>query len=307
MPPVILLGPQSHKPDAGDALREAGLKGPVALVTAGYQERETHEGLLGNLGVKTVNLTLHARSEDVFASDAEFAIAYKARQARLKAQHDMYRIRLDHAFEAAKAISVRQLESELMAEEREASVRVLRNLDSEHLMRSHAVASAFDLRWKPSERKVIARHQKELKKLLEPCEAVVIAGGHVASLLYRMRLFDVVRLSGKRPIVAASGGAMVLTERIYLFHDFPPHGTGVAEVLDVGLGLVKDLVVLPDPRHRLSFEDREGINRFVRRIAPAACMAMDDGARIFAERGKVTRSFVHRLLPSGEVQAGWVP
>lgn len=304
---ITLLGPQLNTPDAAQALREAGITGPVALVTAGYQERETQEGLLGELGVKTVNLTLHARSEDVFGADPEFAIAYKARQARLRAQHDMYRIRLDHAFEAAKAISVRNLESELMAEEREASVRVLRNLDAEHLMRSQTVTSAFELRWKPSERKAVAKHQKDLKKLLEPTEAVVIAGGHVASLLYRLRLFDVVSLWGKRPIVAASGGAMVLTERIYLFHDFPPHGTGVAEVLDVGLGLVKDLVVLPDPQRRLNFDDREGISRFVRRTAPAACLVLGDGARVFTQRGKVTRTTAHRLLPTGEVQHGGGP
>ena len=38
---------------------------------------------------------------------------------------------------------------------------------------------------------------------------------------------------------------MVLTDRIMLFHDYPPYGSDIAQVLDAGFGLVPGYVVLP--------------------------------------------------------------
>ncbi len=302
-PPLFLLGPQAQQPDLGAALKEAKLGGPVALITAGYQERESEDqAFVASLGVPVVNLRLHARSEEVFAADKELAGAHVERQSRLKRMHEVYRIRLDHAFLAAKAISVRHLDEVLLAEERIVSVEGLRYLDLDHLERTRGIHSEFEKKWKPTERKEVARHRRELGKLIEPCAAIVVAGGHVASLLYRLKLFDVASLTGNRPWVAASAGAMALTERIYLFHDFAPHGTGIAEVLDAGLGLAKDLVVLPDPRRRLKMEDRAGIIRFVQRVAPARCIAMDEGHRVTVEDGRAVKVAAMELTTRGEVR-----
>lgn len=307
MSAVVLLGPQGPKPDVGEALREAGVRGPVALVTAGWQEREKDDqALVATLGVKAVNLELHARSEEVFAADPEIAAAHKARQARLRLINDFYRIRLDHAFEAAHAISVRHVDPGLLAEELVESVEGLRQLDRDHVERCTATQEAFDRKWHPSERAAVAKHRRELGEIIDSAEAIVIMGGHVVSLLNRMKLFDLVGLATTQRWFGAAAGAMVLTERIYLFHDFPPHGTGIAEVLDSGFGLVSDLCVLPDPKHRLDVDDRAGIARFVQRIAPAACVAMDHGARVHAEAGRVTRARCHRLGLDGEVEQGWV-
>lgn len=307
-PPLLLVGPQGHGTDLGAALKDAGVTGKVALITAGWQEQESDDQqLAAELGVPTVNLRLHARSEELFAADKHLAQAHAERQLRLKRMHEVYRIRLDHAFAAAKAISVRHLDEETLAEERQVSVEVLRHLDLDHLERARVIHTEFEKRWHPKGRRQVARHREELAALIEPTTAVVVAGGHVASLLYRLKLFDVLALTGKRRWVAAAAGAMVLTERIYLFHDFAPHGTGVAEVLDAGLGLVKNRVLLPDPKRRLNFQDREGISRFVQRVAPAICSAMDTGARLFVENGRVTRSLEHRLMSSGEVKEGWHP
>ena len=308
LPPLLLVGPQGPKPDLGAALKEAGVAGPVALITAGWQERESDDqALVAELGVPAVNLRLHARSEELFAADKELAKAHAERQVRLKRMHEVYRIRLDHAFAAARAISVRHLDDATLDEERQVSVEVLRYLDLDHLERSRGIHAEFDAKWRSNERPQVARHRKDLAALIEPTTAVVVAGGHVASLLYRLKLFDVLSLTGKRRWVAAAAGAMALTERIYLFHDFAPHGTGVAEVLDAGLGLVKDLVVLPDAKRRIKTDDREGIRRFVQRVSPATCSAMDAGARIFVDDGRVTKAFEHRLMPDGELQAGWKP
>ncbi|MBK7583854.1 MAG: hypothetical protein IPI67_27130 [Myxococcales bacterium] len=303
---MVLLGPQQAKPDVGAALAEAGVRGQIALVTAGWQEREADDqALIAELGVKAVNLTLHARSEQLFAADKELAQAHKARQARLRNVNDFYRIRLDHAFEAARAISVRHVDPELLAEEVHESVEGLRQLDGDHLERCRATHAAFEEKWRLAERTAVAKHRAEIKKLVDDSEAVVVMGGHVASLLNRMKLFDLTGIARKKRWFAAAAGAMVLTERIYLFHDFPPHGTGIAEALDWGFGLVRDLVVLPDPKHRIRTDDAPGIARFVQRIAPATCAALDEGARVFSENGRVTGASCHRLWPDGEFAVGW--
>ena len=40
MSDVLILGPQFRSPNLRDALTRAGLSGPIATITAGWQERE---------------------------------------------------------------------------------------------------------------------------------------------------------------------------------------------------------------------------------------------------------------------------
>ncbi len=306
MSQVVLLGPLHDELDAGRVLRDIGVRERVALITAGWQERESEdEALVAKLGVPVVNLCLHARAEEVFAKDAPLLTAYKARQERLRHLQDFYRVRLDHADDAAMAIAVRHVDRELLAEEARISVEVLRQLDRFHLERCRAVQADFEERFRPEKRETVARQREEVRALLESAAALVIAGGHVATLLNRMRLFDVVRHAAPKPVVAWSAGAMVLTDRIVLFHDHPPYGKDIAQLLDVGFGLAPGLVVLPDPRRRIRMDDKNGIARFAQRMAPAACVAMDHGAYVVLEDGKVVRASAERLLPSGDTVRGW--
>ena len=83
-PPVVLLGPQppSGFSDVGRVLRDLGVIGPVALCTAGWQEGEAEdEALTHGLGVPSVNLALHARSEEVFATDPWTTQRFNTRQS----------------------------------------------------------------------------------------------------------------------------------------------------------------------------------------------------------------------------------
>lgn len=310
-PSVTLLGPQEVEPNVGFALAELGVTsstGGVALVTAGWQERESEdEALIRAMGVQAVNLRLHARSEEIFAEDHALATAYRARQERLRHMQAFYRLRLEAADDAAQAIGVRHVEAELLAEEWRVSIDVFRGLDADHLERCRKVHLGFETEWKPGERPIIARHREELRALIEPSAALVIAGGHVGSLLNRLRLFDVVqaaRAAGK-PIIAWSAGAMVLTDRIVCFHDYPPYGKDIAQVLDFGFGLAPDLVALPDPRRRVRMDDTAGIGRFAQRMAPAACLALDHGALVRFERGKPVVVNALRLTKEGHVEALW--
>lgn len=293
-------------PDVGVALAELGVRGKVALVTAGWQEREADdEPLVKALGVAADNLRLHERSQDVFTSDPPLGAAYSARQELLRHLQSFYRIRLDKTDDASRAIQVRHVDAELLAQEQRVSVDQFRQLDDDHLQRCRAIHAAFDDRWALAARPAIARHRAELRALVDGADALVIAGGHVASLLNRLKLFDVLELAADKPVIAWSAGAMVLTDRIVLFHDFPPYGSDIAQVLDAGFGLVPGVVVLPDAARRVRQDDRSGIARFAQRMAPATCVAMDPGARLTWSEGALTAAHAARLTRDGDLDRSW--
>jgi hypothetical protein len=203
---------------------------------------------------------------------------------------------------------VRSVDPELAAEEYTASLALIRQIDRDHLDRCRAVHAAFEDVWRPQTRTVLARHIAELRAAIEPTQAIVITGGHVAVLLNRLRLFRIAELAGPRPIVAWSAGAMALSERVVLFHDDPPHGQAISEVLDAGLGLARGLVVLPEPRLRLRLDDPARVGELAARHAPAQCIALDHGAQIWVDGGRAIRtSSAQRLDPSGRVEQGWSP
>lgn len=309
---VVLAGPQrpaaqpGGPPSSGHVgaiLRELRIDGPVAIVAAGWQERETDAGVLPELDRPTVNLSLHARAEEVFASDPGLGQPYKRRQTRLRLMQDIYRERLDYAGEAARAISLRHVDAELLAEERTASIEFIRALDQQHLDRCRAVHAKFDAEHPLGERKSVLAHRRELSALLAHTSALLIAGGHVGVLLNRLRLFDLINLAGDRPIIAWSAGAMTLCDRVVLFHDDPPNGQGRAEILDLGLGLVPNMIALPDPRHRLRLDDPDRVGLFARRFAPFTCAALGQGAHIVTRGGQVVSATgAQKLAADGAIE-----
>ncbi len=303
---IALLGPQGITPDVGVVLHDLGITGTVALVSAGYQERESEDALLiAAMGVPVKNLTLHARGNEVFKTATAFTEAYQDRQQRLRHMQGFYRTRLDGTEDAARKISVRYVEPELLEQEEKVSVDVFRHMDNDHVERCQAVRTAFDKAWPDDRIESLTRHRREIRDLMATTDALVITGGHVASLLNRLQLFDVLGNIADKPIIAWSAGAMVLTDRILLFHDYPPYGSDIAQVLDAGFGLVPGFVVLPDARRRVRLDAKAGIQRFARRMAPATCVAMDHGARLIFEAGELKFARATRLTTSGDAETDW--
>jgi hypothetical protein len=141
----------------------------VAIVRAGYQEREADDGaLVAALGVPAVNLGLHARAATVFADDPTFAAAYRDRQTLLRHMQSCYRVRLEKTEDAARTIALRYFEPELLGGEDAVSVEQLRHLDANHVARCEQVRTAFAALWHPTERPAVARHRAELAALLAP-------------------------------------------------------------------------------------------------------------------------------------------
>jgi hypothetical protein len=278
---VILLGPQGKRETLASVLEEHGLRGRLAVVTAGWQERENEvQGLQDHVAGRAENLFLHKRGDEVFAQHPDLEEEHRLRQARLRQLQRLYNVRIEHAVAAVAELARRPEPNELVQEAWAAAVGTVRRIDEEHAADLKRVHREFDARLALGSRKAVRRHRREIAKILEGCELLAIAGGHVAVLLNRLRLFDVARAVKDKPVVAWAAGTMVMAEKVVLYHDSPPQGPGNPEVLESGLGLVRGVIPLPHARARLRLDDPQRVSRFALRFAPARCVAMDEGARL---------------------------
>jgi hypothetical protein len=277
---ITLLGPQRVDPTVARTLVSLGIDGPVCVITAGWQEREGEvDELAGHVTRQVIDLALYRRTEALFKRDPGLFEAHRERQAWLRELQRVYRIRLGYALDAARALLSEEGDALVLEHERRAAIAALRTLDRYHLKRIRGAREAFAREHSLSQRPAVARERAELARIVSACAGVLIAGGHVAILANRMRLLDVAPLIADKPIIAWSAGAMVLAERIVLFHDSPPQGPGDAEVFDEGFGFVKNVVPLPHASHRLQLDDSLRVALFARRFSPAACITLDPGAR----------------------------
>ncbi len=284
MPPVTLLGPQRHVPIVAETLETLGLTGWVATITAGWEEREVEDDeLRAHLSGRSFNLQLWERCEKIFASDPGLHEGMRKRYERLARLHDLYRIELSHALAACAELERRDDAADLLDPECDAALDIVRRIDAHHLDRVAEVHAAFEAKVRPLERPLVERHRREISRQLEDAEVLAIAGGHVAVLLNRLRLFGVLDLAERLPIVAWSAGAMALCEQIVLFHDTPPQGAGNPEVLDRGLAACRGIIALPHAKARLDLEDPVRVSLFARRFAPLRAVPMNDRASLVAD------------------------
>jgi hypothetical protein len=281
---VVLLGPQRLQPTLNQAVASVRADGPLATITAGWEEREGEDQeMRDHLGGRTVNLRLWERADDVARRDPELNAASNEKRERLRLQHELYRLRLGHALDAARELLRREPsngDADILESEREGAIEAVRTLDAFQMMRVIDLQHDFEERMKPLERDSVDRHRREIAMILSDCGALCVAGGHVVVLQHRMRLFDVLGLMHGQPIFAWSAGAMALSERIVLFHDSPPQGPGNAEVFEQGLGAFPNLLPLPHARKRLHLHDRTKVALMARRFAPAQVIAFDSLTRM---------------------------
>jgi peptidase E len=287
-----MLGPQGDTPFIAPLLEQLGLEGaPACAVTAGWQEREGElNELEDHTASKTLDLALYQRAEDVFARDPEFQQAYHQRQRRLREMQRLYRRRLAHAVAALRELELEASSSDLVQNERRSAMRALRTLDRQHLRRIRGLLEAFDARFQPLTRPVIAEHRAKIAGDLDSCRVLFLAGGHVEILLNRLRLFGLADLLRKQAVIAWSAGAMAISDQIVLFHDDPVQGTGIAEVADAGLGMVHGVLPLPHASKRLDLDDQARVALFCRRFLPARSMTLDPGAALTWRDGDLVRA-----------------
>lgn len=301
MPRLTLLGPQRRNPCVAQVLEGWKADGPVAVITAGWEERELEldemrahlagepppdgaapDACTPTRGWETVGLGLSARALQLFEDDPELLGALRQNNDQRQRLTDLYRLRLDLALEAVYELlaDADPERAELSRAEADDALEAVRALDRRHLQRRRELQARFDERWSPESRPAWADARAEIAELLAPCGELAIAGGHVGVLLRRLRLFGIPELIGRRDVVAWSAGAMVCTERIVLFHDSPPQGRGHAEMYAPGLALAPGLVALPHAHQRLMLDDTQRVSVLARRLAPASAVLLDPGSRV---------------------------
>lgn len=301
---LVLLGPQRKDPRVRQALDQIGSSKPVALIAAGWEERESeHAELEQHLGQSVYNLETYRRGEEVLAQDRELFKAMQERHDELRRMQDRYRLRLAHALAASRELFALGMADPAVEEDLEASIEAVRVLDREHLTQVAAVHARFDVRFDLRSRPSLLRHRDELKRLLAETEVICVAGGHVAILVNRMRMFGLASALADRHVIAWAAGAMAISERVVLFHDSPPQGAGDAEVFDSGFGLAKGIVCLPHASERLKLDDLSRVSLMARRFAPAVCATLDPSSKLArTKNGWEEHGPSQRLLENGALE-----
>ncbi|MDC3378799.1 Type 1 glutamine amidotransferase-like domain-containing protein [Planctomycetota bacterium] len=276
---VTVLGPQRRKPFIKQILDDQGIRGGLAVITGGWEEREGElDDLDEHVGRPTLNLRLHGRLQGVIRGDSGFSLALVDRNDRLRIAQTLYRRRLRSALESVRSLYELTLpRMELLLAERADALQAVSDLDAHYLSQIRGIHEAFHDVWDPTLEETTGEVRQKIAEELSSCEAVLIAGGNVGVLLDQLYLLKLRPMLENKPIVAWSAGAMVLTERIVLFHDSPPQGRGAPEIYDDGMGLAPALVALPQASKRLMLDDEQRVGIFAGRFAPSACITLDEG------------------------------
>ena len=302
--PLALLGPQHDRPTLRAVLEGMGAVGPFVLVSAGWEERESETGRLeAHLGEPARSLDLWPRCEAAFEADDQLRHLMFDRHDRMKDLSSLYRVRLAAELAAARELMGRTRPGELdplVGPSLDLACRALRELDDHHCARVGALND--EVFGEAAARGSLEAGRAEIREALAGAGTLLVAGGHVGILYNRMRLFGVLEaLPAATPVVGWSAGAMVLTERILLFHDSPPQGPGDAEVLGPGLGLAKGVVALPHAARRLDLEDAGRVALLARRLEPELVVALDDGAALVEGPAGWSSLGARRLQSTGVV------
>ncbi len=284
-PKIVFLGPQRRTPNVLDALRSlpgVDARAPVAIVSAGWEEREREqEEFEQHIRGRAINLEVYHRVEEIYTRDPAFRAAVRDRHDRLRALQRFYRDRLAYALDGARQLLAAEGDEDLVGPEREAAIEAVRAIDAHHFHRIQQIHAEFQQRLPYGRHQLVQAYRDQLRRQVADCSVLCIAGGHVAILLNRLRISGLLAIWPQdRPIVAWGAGAMALCERVVLFHDSPPQGPGNAEVLEMGLGVAEGIVPLPHATERMHLDDANRVTLFARRFGPAACVALDDGARV---------------------------
>jgi uncharacterized protein YdcH (DUF465 family) len=281
----LLLGPQRPDVTIAHALARSGIgDAPMGVISAAWQEAEGDiDDVRQAVARPLTDLRLYHRAETLFAANPALHEAYRDRQDRLKAQQRLYRLRLRQLMIAARATLTAEGDRDMLAAERRHAISQLRALDQHHLRQVDKINARYDERLSPASNPDLAAQIAAVKEAVSLVDTVLITGGNIVVLLNRLRLFGLDVLLRDKNIVGWSAGAMVLSERIVLFHERLPQGRRDAEVLGKGLGMLPGVVLLPDAKQRLRIKDELRVGLFDRRFSPAICMTLENGSWLLYE------------------------
>lgn len=249
----------------------------MALISAGWRyDEDRDEPLCAEIGMTVHNLRLYDAYVELEREAPDLARAYARKQAELMAAKDRYRMALGPAMATSCALWTARRDPRCpFYLQSIAHVRSLDALFHDEALRLHA---AFDAEVRPQRHPMVRATVARARDILAGCQAVLVAGGHVGILRNRMAFFGMGELLRGRTVVAWSAGAMVLTERVFLYHDHTPGAHQPAELLDRGFDLVSGVVYLPHAATRLNTHDADALRILVARLAPSTVVTLEPGA-----------------------------
>lgn len=301
----VLLGPQRPVVNLAAGFERAGLgEQPVAVISAAWQEAEGDiDDVRKCLPNSLSDLRLYGRAEELFAADKSLLLAYRNRQDQLIEQQRLYRLRLRQLTIAAREILRVKGNAAAIAEERRHAISQLRALDRHHLRQVRKIHTRYDEAIDAQNNTLLQQHVAAIREQLEQHDTVLITGGNVVVLINRLQLFGLGPMLQRKHIVGWSAGAMVLCDRVVLFHDRMPQGRREPEVMCEGLGLVSGTVLLPDATGRLRTREPVRSSLFSRRFAPATCLTLDNESLLLMRDGHVLESHqVRHISREGKYQ-----
>ena len=304
----IILGPQRPSPNVQDVLEdlEVSPRQPVSVITAGWRHDEDELAALQHSIRRPIfHVPLYRWWEEICAASTTLARAHAERQDRIIRAKRLYRIRLRGALETVQRLQdVPEPDKDLLLHAQEQAHAALRRVDDDLLEEQATIYAAYPELDSPWELPGINARHREAKSKLNESGVLLIAGGHVAILLNRLRSFGIPEIleewrgQDDHAVIAWSSGAMVLCERITLFYDDPPDGLGAAEVLDHGLGLWRGVMLFPHSRRRLRLDDAPRLRQLAARMAPQRCIGLENGAWLETDG----ESYTDRSLPGTSLQ-----
>ncbi len=310
---LLFLGPQRPTPNLGEALARIPGDGPIVTITAGWRidEGET-DALHAVVGPDALHLPLYRWFEACMEEMPDVRDRYRERQRQLRRAKALYRVRLHRALEAVRTLIEGNDEGDPLVEQQLAwAVDDVRRIDRQFIDHSKSIFASFPDVARPWELPRVRKHRLQSAAALSSARAVLLAGGHVAVLRNRLLFFGVHQQIFQAwlqdtAVIAWGAGAMVLTDPIVLFYDDPPDGPSHPEILDAGLALVQDTLVLPDAAKRLRLGDRMRVRLMAERFSPHRCIAMENGAFLERVDGSWVqhgaRGTASELLPTGAVE-----
>ncbi|MDP2317408.1 MAG: hypothetical protein Q8P41_31275 [Pseudomonadota bacterium] len=264
-------------PALPQVLARAGVKGPVALISAGWRHDEPRdEPLREAMGATIHNLGLYAAFRVLEREASDLVSTYTLKQSALRRVKERYRMAIVPALAGCRELYARR--RDLDCPWFQQAVRNIQAVDALFLAESDRLHHEYDEQARPFRHRRVRIELDRLQARLNACDAVLIAGGHVGVLRNRLAFFGFDEWLRHRKVFAWSAGAMALTDRVVLFHDHTAYGVGLAEILDRGLGLLPGVVFLPHARERLDLADNENVAILAHRFAPAKAIGLQNGA-----------------------------
>lgn len=277
---TILLGPQRFSITVRPALESLELpKGPVAFMTAGWEEREDADGeLQQHLGGRGRNLHLYQRMLDVVAKDTVLGPAMIAHREAMTELRTYYSLRIEAAMSAILTLHRRSSPHGQRGPAIEAAVAALRDVDTWYRGECKRLYRDLGTRVDPLESPVVGWHRGELAATLRECVAYVVPGGRIDVLLSVIRLFHL-HIPPELPVLAWSAGAMAMCDRVLLYHDHATRATS-PELLDRGVGRLGGIIALPHARRRLALDDTFRMSVLAQRFPDHRLVLLDEGAQL---------------------------